>query len=239
MDANPKNSRVERPQTRMDRIFDYPALYRLKIDLVKLIVYPISKLLIREPIDPDALALRCVRPGDRVFEIGCGDGNLYRLLCDHGRADHFVGSDYNERMVQYCAEHYPAAQWEVYSGGRYNHPDSSFDWCVIRNVLHHTTAVEAIVLTLSEAARIASNVLLIEPLQSDNPLLAWLKRHYWAITDGGVNYFNLHQMRGLFDRFPSKIHDEHYTRPLRQVYSCQYSRGESIQMAARSNGRTS
>jgi 2-polyprenyl-3-methyl-5-hydroxy-6-metoxy-1,4-benzoquinol methylase len=236
MDKNLKTLKSERPQTSMDRIFDHPVLYRLKIGLVKLVIYPISKFLIREPIDPDAVALACVQPGDRVFEVGCGDGNLYRLLRDHGRADNFVGSDYNEHMVRYCAQHYPGAKWEVYSGGRYDHPDASFDWCVIRNVLHHIPAADDIVLTLSEAARIASTVLLIEPLQSDAPLLAWLKHHYWAITDGGVNYFNLHQMRELFDRFPSKIHDERYTRPLRQVYSCRYSRGERAPEAARSHG---
>jgi SAM-dependent methyltransferase len=224
MDKNLEDLRGGRPNTAMDRIFDHPVLYRSKVGLVKFATYPIAKLFIREPIDADALALSCVRQGDRIFEIGCGHGNLYGLLRDHGLADHYVGSDYNEHMVQYCIEHYPAAQWEIYSGGRYDHPDASFDWCFIRNVLHHIPNVEDIVLTLSEAARIASNVLLIEPLQSDNSLLAWLKHHYWAITDGGLNYFNLEEMRKLFDRFPSTVHTERYSRPLRQVYSCCYSR---------------
>lgn len=126
MDANPGNSNLERPQTVMDQIFDYPALYRLKIGLVKLAVHPLSKLLIREPIDPDALALAWVRPGDRVFEIGSGDGSLYRLLRDHGRAAHYVGSDSNEHMVRFCATRYPAVRWEIHGGGRYDHAEFEF-----------------------------------------------------------------------------------------------------------------
>lgn len=103
-------------------------------------------------------------------------------------------------------------------------PNSSFDWCLIRNVLHHIASIEAIVVTLSEAARMASNVLLVEPLQSDNALLAALKRRYWALTDGGTNYFNLREMRGLFATFPANVEEERYTWPLRQMYACRYSR---------------
>ena len=212
-----------RPQTVMDAIFNHPRVYRIKISAVKLVAWPVSTLFIKNKIDPDAIVLKNIKPGESIYEIGCGDGNLYRLLSANGLAANFFGSDYNEHMVKFCAENYPEAQWEVHKEGPYIQSDQKFDWCVIRNVLHHIPSESDIVSTLREAARISSRVLLIEPMQSDNSLLAIIKKRYWAITDGGVNYFTLDQMHNLFMQFPSRIHEESCTEPLHQTYTCLYS----------------
>lgn len=197
----------QRPKSRpfMDRIFDFPLAYRLKISLIKLFVRPVSAMLIRNKFSEEDVILEAVADGSTVYEVGCGDGNGFRLFGAAGRNVRYTASDYNDHMVDYCRKRHPDATWEHYSGGPYPHPDASFDYCIIRHVLHHIPDHDDIRLTVREALRIATTVILIEPLQSDGALLSGIKSIYWRFTDGGVNYMTLTELHGVLEEAGARI----------------------------------
>jgi len=207
-------------RTVMDRIFDYPPIYRLKISLVKAVVKPVSALLIRNKFSEEDVILNNVPKGSRVFEIGCGDGNGLRLFVGADHPVAYTGSDYNVHMVDYCRKQYPEARWEEYRGGPYAHATREFDRCVIRHVLHHIPKRADIVLTVREALRISERVVLIEPLQSENAALRMIKSAYWSVTDGGVNYLTLDELHEVLREAGARIEWEIATEPLRQGYAC-------------------
>lgn len=211
-------------RTVMDRIFDFPALYRAKISLVRLVTRPVSSVLIRNRFADDDIILDNVPDGASVFEVGCGDGNGFRLFAQAGRSVRYTGSDYNTHMVDYCRTHFPQASWEYYSGGAYTHADGEFDYCVIRHVLHHIPERSDIVQTIREAIRISKNVVLIEPLQSEGLPLRLLKSLYWKATDGGVNYMRLNELQQVWKDAGAEITWEVWTHPLRQTYACTMKR---------------
>ena len=91
-------------------------------------------------------------------------------------------------MIEYCSANYPQQRWLV-SNIPYEFVDDSFDYCVIVNVLHHLNSRADVASMLREAKRLAKNVVLFEPLQSETPILYLAKRLYWAITDGGNPLF--------------------------------------------------
>jgi hypothetical protein len=71
---------------------------------------------------------------------------------------------------------------------------------------------------LREAGRIARTVALFEPLQSENAVLAAIKRLYWGLTDGGHEYPRLAAYRSLFVRAGVRIAWERFSSPLRHFY---------------------
>ena len=209
-----------RPSTIMDRIFDVPLLYRAKVSLVRIAVRPLVVLLMHNRFSVDELLLQNIGDGARVYEIGCGDGNTFRLLEKEHRGIQYTGSDFNTSMVAYCQRHYPGGRWEEYHGGKYPHADGSFDFCVIRNVLHHISTREEIVATVREAVRMARVAIIFEPLQSENFALAGLKSIYWRLTDGGANYMRLSELHEVWRAAQACVQWEIATEPLRQVYAC-------------------
>ncbi len=215
-----QKSPVTRPHTIMDRIFDVPLLYRAKVSLVRIAVRPLALLLMHNRFSEDELLLQNIKDGASVYEMGCGDGNTFRLLEKERRGIQYTGSDFNGSMVAYCERHYPGGCWEEYHGGRYSHADSSFDFCVIRNVLHHISTREEIVVTVREAVRMARVTIIFEPLQSENFALAGLKGAYWRLTDGGTNYMRLSELRDVWRAAQARVQWEIATKPLRQVYAC-------------------
>ena len=207
-------------RTVMDRIFDFPLVYRIKITLIKVFLRPISLLLIRNKFSEEDVILRNIPSGSRVYEIGCGDGNGLRLFKGANLNVDYTASDYNTHMVDYCRQHYPEANFEYYSGGPYPHEDQSFDFVVIRHVLHHIPNRDDIVLTVRESLRIGKTLVLIEPLQSDGKLLAAIKSIYWRITDGGVNYMTLDELHQVWKDAGASVTWEVWTQPLHQAYAC-------------------
>ncbi len=218
-ESQPGGDVKKRPSTVMDRIFDSPLLYRAKITAIAVLARPIALTLMHNRFSADEILLREIPDGSKVYEIGCGDGNHFRLFQQRRRKIEFAGSDYNDHMVDYCRRTYPTGKWEYYHGGRYEHPDNQFDFCIIRNVLHHITDRKDIVLTVKEAVRIAPRVILFEPLQSDNRLLHAIKSVYWRITDGGLHYQRLDELHATWAEAGAEVVWEIPTAPLRQAYA--------------------
>lgn len=208
-----------------EALFNFPRLYRAKFAVTGAVLNVVRPFCFKTMVsDEDLFRAACIPEGATICEIGCGDGENFRKISKLVGRTRYTGIDINPAMVQHCQELYPDHDWRVASQP-YPFRDDAFDYCIIVNVLHHLNSPQAVKAMLAEAKRISKNVLLFEPLQSEEPLLHWLKRLYWTVTDGGYQYQRLGEFRALFDSIGMTARWERFTSPLRQFYAVHLIRG--------------
>lgn len=139
------------------------------------------------------VALEVVRMGgQRVVDIGCGDGAYTVELFDRGKAAFISGFDPAEKAVSaavgkiqgrniffgvHAADHLPVA-------------DDSFDIAHIRGVLHH---MDKPIDALREALRIAPLLVIIEP-NGYNPVLKILEKYSRYHLEHGEKSYPPHML---------------------------------------------
>jgi len=111
-----------------------------------------------------------VRAGERLLEIGCGEGaNLHHLAERQPRA-RYVGIDFSTEKARFAASATPAIAARA-DAARLPFADASFDAVLVRDLLHHVPARAAV---LAEAARVlrrGGRLTVIEP-NGRSPLIA-------------------------------------------------------------------
>jgi SAM-dependent methyltransferase len=107
------------------------------------------------------------RPGERLLELGCGEGaNLHHLR--EGGAARF-GVDFSLDKARF-AQQATAARTVAADAARLPFADGAFDALLIRDLLHHVPAPEAV---LAEARRVlkpGGRLMLVEPNRA-SPLI--------------------------------------------------------------------
>jgi 2-polyprenyl-3-methyl-5-hydroxy-6-metoxy-1,4-benzoquinol methylase len=90
-----------------------------------------------KPIWPPLLELlKKVGRGERVLDVGCGNGRLLKGLSEQGAE--YVGVDQSRRLIDICRQKYPKGKFEcldVANLGALSEYD--FDWVFCVAVLHH------------------------------------------------------------------------------------------------------
>ncbi len=90
-----------------------------------------------KPIWPPLLEmLKEVKRGERVLDVGCGNGRILKALSEQGAE--YVGVDQSQRLVDICRQKYPRSKFERLDianlGGL---SDYDFNWVFCVAVLHH------------------------------------------------------------------------------------------------------
>jgi len=98
---------------------------------------------------------------DVILEIGSGMGSVIHVLRQQGHQ--VVGVDVRDTSVK--SDLAPT----IYAGQQLPYPDQSFDVCLLLTVLHHCHNPDQV---LSEAARVAKRVIVIEDIYNNR----WQKR---------------------------------------------------------------
>lgn len=95
-----------------------------------------------------------VKPGDRVLDIGCGNGRAYQLFA--GQAIEYEGVDVSERLVRIARERFRdmLATFRVGSMLALPYEAEEFDLAVCVAVLHHVPSREYRLAAVKEAARV-------------------------------------------------------------------------------------
>lgn len=59
--------------------------------------------------------LKHLSSGERILDVGCGYGLLYKFLtCVPGfDASNYTGTDIQEKLINFCRKKYPEVSWEV------------------------------------------------------------------------------------------------------------------------------
>lgn len=207
-----------------EKLFDFPRLYRAKYALTGVLVRVLRPLVFSTLVTvDDVIAAAAIPSGASVVEIGCGDGQNYRLVAARTENVAYTGVDINPAMVAHCSREYPDQHWMCVQPA-YPFADAQFDFCVLANVLHHLNSRGEAVRMLAEASRIAKTVALFEPLQSESAPLHALKNVYWALTDGGARYLRLDEFHALFAEAGLRVVWERYSSPLRHFYGAHLTR---------------
>jgi len=93
-----------------------------------------------------------VENGDKVLDIGCGNGRLLKLL-KNKRID-YTGSDIAEKLVEIAKQKYPQNKFIVADGRKLPFPENYFDKVFSIAVLHSIPSEEFRLQILKEAKRV-------------------------------------------------------------------------------------
>jgi SAM-dependent methyltransferase len=211
-----------------ERLFDFPALYRAKFLFTGALMRLVKPVIFHTYFTLDEVLARNIPPNSSVLEIGCGDGANFRLMETKGLVARFCGLDVNPNMIEHCRTRHPAQQWLIAAHPPYPTSGDQFDISLIVNVLHHLESRDMILEVLREAATQGKQVVLFEPLQSENFFLYWLKRLYWLVSDGGNLYLRREEFSRLFADAGLVVSWEAISAPLMHFYAARLTKAESI-----------
>ena len=82
------------------------------------------------------LELCDVSDGDRVLDVGCGNGDLINAIRRKGNVEAY-GIDISPNMIEECRRRYDGITFDVSNGEKFDFPDDYFDIVTICCVLHH------------------------------------------------------------------------------------------------------
>lgn len=95
--------------------------------------------------------LDCVRPGDRVLDVGCGPGTLAAAAAERGAQ--VTGVDLAEGMVAEARRRHPGLELLQADAEALPFPDGAFDVALGAFLVNHTPDAEAAVRELRRVAR--------------------------------------------------------------------------------------
>ncbi len=136
-----------------------------------------------------------LRPGDRLLDVGCGNGTLLHALATDARCPKGVQMHGLERVPRGGE---PIAV-TAYPGGRMPFEDGAFDLVVVADVLHHDTDELAL---LAECARVAKRAVILKDHAREGPFAKWrISLMDWAAnTMYGVKcLYRYHSVREWHD----------------------------------------
>lgn len=104
-----------------------------------------------------------LRAGDRVLDVGCGNGTLGRAIMDSALCPAGV----NVRGLERVKRGGEAIEVDAYDGVTIPHPDRSFDVVILADVLHHEPDPHRLI---AECARVSRRLLIIKDHKVEGPL---------------------------------------------------------------------
>ena len=103
------------------------------------------------PEDRKNLILRHTGPGNRVLDLGCGNGRFSEIF----REDiDYVGVDNSEKMIEIAKKEHSGKKFQIAGALNLPFPDNYFDVIFSFAVIHHIPSKELRLRFLSEAKRI-------------------------------------------------------------------------------------
>jgi SAM-dependent methyltransferase len=113
--------------------------------------------------------------GDRVLDLGCGNGRFYNLAAQTGKEIQYFGVDNSEKLIVLARQKYPQGQFMVNDGLKLPFEDGYFNKILCLAVLHHLPGDELRREFLREVRRaLAKDGLLILTVW-----FAWTRRQSW------------------------------------------------------------
>jgi SAM-dependent methyltransferase len=141
-----------------------------------------------------------LKPGSRILDVGCGDGELARILGT-------LVPGLEIRGVETLVRENCSIPCERYDGLHFPYPNDSFDLCLMVDILHHASDPLALV---TDACRISREYVLIKDHLAESAFDRWTL-HFMDLIGSrphGVQipnrYFSRAEWQDLFDRAGAK-----------------------------------
>jgi len=93
-----------------------------------------------------------VIPGDKVLDLGCGNGRFFEFLKD--KDIDYIGVDFSEKLIEIAKEKYPKIKFQVADVLNLPFPNNYFDKIYSIAVLHHIPSEKFRIQFFEEARRI-------------------------------------------------------------------------------------
>ena len=114
-----------------------------------------------------------VKEGDRVLDLGCGNGRLIELFND--KKIEYMGIDVSEKLIDIAKRKYSQNNFQIFDGLKITFADNSFNVVFCIAVLHHIPSAKLREEFLKEAYRVLKpNSYLILSVW-----YLWQKDTYW------------------------------------------------------------
>ena len=91
-------------------------------------------------------------PGERILDLGCGNGRLFEIIKD--KKIDYIGVDSSEKLIKIAENNYPGAKFQVADALNLPFPDNYFDKVYSIAVLHHIPSQEFRLQFLKEIKRV-------------------------------------------------------------------------------------
>lgn len=145
------------------------------------------------------------KPGS-ILDVGCGPATELSGYEKHGLNINYTGLDGSEVMLKVARKRHPTARFVKGNAQNLEFPNSSFNAVLLKHILEHLPSYESAV---SEAVRVASEMVLIDFFQRPIPLSPWdmkIKncKGYWENWYGErkfENFLSTCQVRGFRKHF--------------------------------------
>ncbi len=93
-----------------------------------------------------------ISEGERVLDLGCGNGRFYQFLKE--KDVDYVGVDKAEKLIEKARKEYPKAKFKTADALKLPFKDNSFDFVISIAVLHHMPSEKTRLQFLREAKRV-------------------------------------------------------------------------------------
>jgi SAM-dependent methyltransferase len=120
-----------------------------------------------------------ILPGERVLDVGCGDGELAWLIMQER-------PDIKVQGIDVLVRQRTKVPVSSFDGKRFPYADNSFDVVLFSDVLHHTTDPRVL---LAEAARVGKRAIVVKDHTCDGPfaystlrLMDWVGNSRHGVT---------------------------------------------------------
>lgn len=91
-------------------------------------------------------------PGDKILDLGCGNGRFFELLKD--KDINYIGVDFSEKLIEIARKKYPKVKFQVADALDLPFPNNYFDKIYSIAVLHHIPSKQFRLQFLKETRRI-------------------------------------------------------------------------------------
>lgn len=135
----------------MDKEYAEYLLRKTKEDY-NLIAEDFSRTREHVPEDRKSLLLQYIFPGDKILDLGCGNGRFFEIF-ENLRISYF-GVDNSEKMIKMAKNKYPKGNFETASALKLPFPINYFDKIFSFAVFHHIPSEDFRLQFLKEAKRV-------------------------------------------------------------------------------------
>jgi ubiquinone/menaquinone biosynthesis C-methylase UbiE len=145
------------------------------------------------PEEQKSLLLQYITPGDKVLDLGCGNGRFSEVFKQNIE---YIGVDSSRKMIEIAKTKYPEADFKVTDALNLPFPENSFDKVFSFAVIHHIPSEELQLQFLKEVKRtLKPGGILILAAWNLNPLRMILIGQYKRVKD-----FFKHQLLKIFGK---------------------------------------